>query len=86
VPVEELVEASGKLGVLDRILTRLKEGGHRVVGPRGMTLRCLRRLTECLCCVLLGGVTCRPLTHSLALSRAADVLKPQKPKARDPEP
>ena len=31
VPVEELVEASGKLAVLDRILTRLKDQGHRVV-------------------------------------------------------
>lgn len=31
VPLEELIEASGKLGVLDRILTRLKDQGHRVV-------------------------------------------------------
>ena len=31
VPVEELVEASGKLAVLDRILKRLKDRGHRVV-------------------------------------------------------
>ena len=31
VPVEELVEASGKLAVLDRVLSRLKDAGHRVV-------------------------------------------------------
>jgi SNF2 family DNA or RNA helicase len=31
VPIEELVEASGKLAVLDRILRRLKDAGHRVV-------------------------------------------------------
>ena len=31
VPVEELVEASGKLAVLDRILAKLKKDGHRVV-------------------------------------------------------
>ena len=31
VPVEELVSASGKLAVLDRMLTKLKAGGHRVV-------------------------------------------------------
>ena len=31
VPVEELVEASGKLAVLDRILQKLKKDGHRVV-------------------------------------------------------
>ena len=31
VTLEEMVEASGKLSVLDRILTKLKENGHRVV-------------------------------------------------------
>ena len=31
VPLEDLVEASGKLAVLDRILERLKSQGHRVV-------------------------------------------------------
>ena len=31
VPVDELVEASGKLAVLDRMLSRLKDAGHRVV-------------------------------------------------------
>ena len=28
---EDIVTASGKLGVLDRLLTKLKAGGHRVV-------------------------------------------------------
>lgn len=31
VPVEELIAASGKLAVLDRMMKRLKDGGHRVV-------------------------------------------------------
>lgn len=31
VPVEELIEASGKLAVLDRMLQKLKNAGHRVV-------------------------------------------------------
>jgi SWI/SNF-related matrix-associated actin-dependent regulator of chromatin subfamily A member 5 len=31
VPLDELVEASGKLAVLDRMLSRLKAAGHRVV-------------------------------------------------------
>ena len=31
VSVEELINASGKLAVLDRVLQKLKEGGHRVV-------------------------------------------------------
>ena len=31
VPVEELIEASGKLAVLDRMMQKLMEGGHRVV-------------------------------------------------------
>jgi len=31
VPIEDLISASGKLAVLDRMLQKLKEGGHRVV-------------------------------------------------------
>ena len=31
VTLEDMIEASGKLSVLDRILTKLKENGHRVV-------------------------------------------------------
>ena len=31
VPIEDLISASGKLAVLDRMMQKLKEGGHRVV-------------------------------------------------------